>query len=138
MALGIFKIKLWLRDWHVFMWQSLEILDVFNIFILNKNFWKTKTFSKKLEYRFFVESTNIENATFPYKIYGRITKNEVFSVTTLIYRTFYFSLRTSYKELIWCTSYPNFHIHTLYKRWSFHVSMLKYPITIKHRDVNSP
>ena len=30
-------------------------------------FLKTKTFFKKLEYRFLVESTRIENATFPYK-----------------------------------------------------------------------
>ena len=31
------------------------------------NFWKTKTFFKKLEYRFLVESTKIENISFPYK-----------------------------------------------------------------------
>ena len=30
-------------------------------------FWKTKTFFKKLEYRFLVESTKIENVSFPYK-----------------------------------------------------------------------
>ena len=30
-------------------------------------FWKTKTSFKKLEYRFLVESTKIENASFPYK-----------------------------------------------------------------------
>ena len=29
-------------------------------------FWKKKTF-KKLEYRFLIESTKIENASFPYK-----------------------------------------------------------------------
>ena len=31
------------------------------------NFEKEKTFSKKLEYRFLVESTKIENASVPYK-----------------------------------------------------------------------
>ena len=31
----------------------------------------------------------------------------------------FFSLRASYKEWIWCTNYPNFHIHTSRKRWSF-------------------
>ena len=30
-------------------------------------FWKTKTFFRKLEHFFLVESTNIENASFPYK-----------------------------------------------------------------------
>ena len=50
------------------MWQSLEILDVFNAFTLKLIFSKTKTFFKKLEYRFLVESTRIENATFSYKI----------------------------------------------------------------------
>ena len=49
------------------MWQSLEILNVFNTLTSKQIFWKTKTFSKKLEYRFLVESTKIENASFPYK-----------------------------------------------------------------------
>ena len=31
------------------------------------NLWKTKAFFKKLEYRFLVETTKIENASFPYK-----------------------------------------------------------------------
>ena len=30
-------------------------------------FWKTRTYFKKLEYRFLAESTKIENASFPYK-----------------------------------------------------------------------
>ena len=46
----------------------MEILNVFNILTLKQIFWETKTFFKKLEYRFLVESTNIENASFPYKI----------------------------------------------------------------------
>ena len=66
MALGIFKIALRLRDRHVFRRQSLEILNVFDNLILNF-FWKTKTFLKKLEDRFLVESTMIENATIPHK-----------------------------------------------------------------------
>ena len=49
------------------MWQSVIILNVFNTLTLKQIFWKTKTFSKKLEYRFLVESTKIENASFPYK-----------------------------------------------------------------------
>ena len=50
------------------MWQSVEILNVFNTLTLKQIFWKTKTFFKKLEYRFLVESTKIEKASFPYKI----------------------------------------------------------------------
>ena len=41
--LGIFKIALRLRDQHVFMRQSLEILNVFNTLDLKQIFWKTKT-----------------------------------------------------------------------------------------------
>ena len=67
MVLGIFKIALHLRDRHVFMWQSVKVSNVFNTLTLKQIFWKTKTFFKKLEYRFLVESTKIENASFPYK-----------------------------------------------------------------------
>ena len=49
------------------MWQSLEIFNDFNTLTLKQIFWKTKTFFKKLEHRFLVESTKIENALFPYK-----------------------------------------------------------------------
>ena len=45
----------------------MEILNVFNTLTLKQTFCKTKTFFKKLEYRFLVESTKIENASFPYK-----------------------------------------------------------------------
>ena len=43
---------------------------------------------------------------------GPMTKNIVFS-------KLYFSLGTSHKELIRCTNYPNFHIHTFWKGWGF-------------------
>ena len=65
--LGIFKIPLRLRDRHVFVWQSLDILNVFNTLTLKHIFWKTKTFFKELECQFIVESIKIENASFPYK-----------------------------------------------------------------------
>ena len=45
----------------MFTWQSLVILNVFKSLTLKKSL------KKKLEYRFLVESTVIENATFPYK-----------------------------------------------------------------------
>ena len=49
------------------MWESLAILNVFNTLTLRQVFWKTKIFFKKLGYRFLVESTKIENASFGYK-----------------------------------------------------------------------
>ena len=49
------------------MWQSLEILNVFYALTLKQILGKTQTLFKKLEYRFLVENTKIENATFPYK-----------------------------------------------------------------------
>ena len=45
----------------------MEISNDFNILTLKQIFWKTKSFFKKLEYRFLIESTKIENALFPYK-----------------------------------------------------------------------
>ena len=72
-VLGIFKIDLRLRSYfiflidHVFMWQSLEILNVFYALTLKQILGKTQTLFKKLEYRFLVENTKIENAAFPYK-----------------------------------------------------------------------
>ena len=49
------------------MWQSVEILNDFNNLTLKQIFWKMKTFIKKLDYRFLVESTNIDNASLLYK-----------------------------------------------------------------------
>ena len=70
-VVGIFKIVLCLRDQHVFMWQSLEILGInlnyFNTLNLKQVPSKTKTFFKKLKHHFLVESIKIENKTFPYK-----------------------------------------------------------------------
>ena len=49
------------------MWQSVKILNVFNTLTLKQIFWKTKTFFEKLEYRFLVEGSKIENSLFSYK-----------------------------------------------------------------------
>ena len=67
MVLGILKIAFRLRDRHAFMWQSGKVSNVFNTLTLKQIFWKTKTFFKKLEYRFLVETTKIENTSFPFK-----------------------------------------------------------------------
>ena len=45
----------------------MKISNVFNNLNLKQIFWKTKTFFKKLEYRFLVETTNIENTSFLFK-----------------------------------------------------------------------
>ena len=49
------------------MWQSVETLNDFNTLTLKQIFSKTNTFFKKLNNYFLVESTKIENASFPYK-----------------------------------------------------------------------
>ena len=56
-----------LRDRHVFMWQTVKVSNFFNSLTLKQIFWKTKTFFKKLEYRFLVETTKFENISFPFK-----------------------------------------------------------------------
>ena len=45
----------------------MKVLNVFNTLTLFQIFWKTKTFFQKLEYRFLVETTKIENTPFPFK-----------------------------------------------------------------------
>ena len=42
-------------------------LKHFHYLTLKQIFWKTKTFFKKLEFRFLVEATKIENIAFPFK-----------------------------------------------------------------------
>ena len=110
-------------------------LTVFNTLTLQQIFWITKTFFKKLEYRFLNERKRIENASFPYKTamseptvkVNRMRstkwtnhKERSFAGNYFIFlKLFCFSLRTSYKELIWCTNYLNVNIHTFRERWSF-------------------
>ena len=43
------------------MGKSVKVLNVFNTLTLIQILRKTKTFFKKLEYRFLVETTKIEN-----------------------------------------------------------------------------
>ena len=56
-----------LRDRHVFMQQLVKVLNVFNTSTLKQILQKTKKFVKKLEYRFLVETTEIEITSFPSK-----------------------------------------------------------------------
>ena len=118
----------------------VTILNVFNILTSKQIFWKTKTLVKKPEYLFLVESTKIENASFSYitaiseanvKTNKMVTtkwtyhKERSFASNCLsFFLRFYFSLRTSYKELICNTNNPNAHICTFCKRWSFILTVL--------------
>ena len=136
-APGIFKTALRLRDWHVFMWQSLEILNVFNTSDLKHVFWKTKALFKKLKV------LRLKTRHFHTKLIcksmlrqteweiqnGLVTKNGVLLVTTLFFLNLCFSLRTSYKKLIWCTNHPNVHIYTFWKRSSF-IWGCSFPVSI--------
>ena len=54
-----FQISPQFERWHVFTGRFERFKQIF---------WKTETFFKKLEYRFLVESTNVENAIFQYKV----------------------------------------------------------------------
>ena len=56
-----------LRDRHVCMRQPVKVSNVFNTLTLKQIFWKARTFFKKLEYGFLVETNEIENASFPFK-----------------------------------------------------------------------
>ena len=48
--------------------QSVKILNIFNSLTLKQIFWKRKTFFKKLEYCFLVESTKNEKRHFHTKL----------------------------------------------------------------------
>ena len=56
-----------MRDQHVLLWKSVKILNLFNNLTLKQILWKIKAFFKKTGVSFLVESTKIENASFPYK-----------------------------------------------------------------------
>ena len=95
---------------------------------------KKRKFFEKLEYWFLVESTKIDNITFPYKTVlseanvktnrmgsTKLTyhKEQSFASNHFPFSKILFQFRTSYIELIWCTKHLNVHIHTFQKRWSF-------------------
>ena len=116
------------RDNHWKFW-NFSILSLWNKFSE-----KRKSFSTNWRIAFLVESTKIENGTFPCKtslseaniktnIMGSAKwtyhKEWCFASNYFIIFKIFFSVRTSYKELIWCDNYPNDHIHTFLTRWSF-------------------
>ena len=112
MVLRNFKIGLHLRGPHVFIRQSLEILNVFITLTLKYVFWKTKSLFEKLQYHVLFESTAMKSAILPYKTglpkvniktnrmwstNRPITKSGLLQLTTLFFWKFNFGIRTSYK-----------------------------------------
>ena len=65
-----------------------KIWVVFNSLTLKQIFWKMKTFFKKPEYHFLIESTKIENTSFPYKttISEASVKTNIMLTTKWTYR----------------------------------------------------
>ena len=100
--------------------------------VASSNPWVT-ILNLRVASRLLVESTKIENASFPYKTViseANVKINRILSKkwtyhkgrsfgSNYFFWEFCFSLRTSYKELIWCTNDPNAYIPTFCKRWSF-------------------
>ena len=118
------------------MWQSVKVLNVFNTLTLIQIFWKTKTFFKKLEYRFLVESTKIENASFPYKTAmseanvktNRIVstkwtyhKERSFAINHFIFFNFFFNFLFffSIQESLVKSCFDDVHVHTFRSRCNF-------------------
>ena len=129
------------------LWQSVKIFNVFNTLTLIQIFCKTKTFFKKLEHRFIVETLRLKTNHFYLKLLCQkpmlrqiewriqnwpITKSGVLPVTALFFWKIFFSFRTSWKELIWRTNDPNVHIRNFCKcrslilRCFFPASILKW------------
>ena len=131
------------------MWQSLKILNALSILWLwNRFSGKRKPFSKNWNTDFYLKALRLKthhfHAKLPYQKpmlrqtewwlqNGPIRKNGVLPVTIFFFFFFWkfcFSLRTFYKELIWCTNNPKAHICTfcnrssLIWRWFFPVSIL--------------
>ena len=132
--LGIFKIVLRLRDRHAFMWQSVKILNFFNSLTLKKIFWKTKIFFEKLEYGFLIESTKIENTSFPYKTAiseASVETNKMvatkwtyhkewsFASNCFIFLEILFQFKNFFERVDLVYQQIKAHICTFCKRWSF-------------------
>ena len=76
---------------------------------------KTQHFDTKLP----CQKPKLRQIEWRVHIGGLIRKNKVLLVTTLFLWNFCFNLKTSHKELIWCTNCPNVLIGTFCKRWNF-------------------
>ena len=116
------------------MWQSVKVSNVFNT--LKQIFWKTKTFFKKLECRFLVQTTKIESTSFPFETTlseANCKTNRMATSKWTYHKEWSFASNdfTSEKELIWCTNDQNVHnrisreCESLILGYFFPVSILK-------------
>ena len=120
------------------MRRSVKILNIFNTLTLKQIFQKTKTFFKKLEYRFLVERTKIEKASFPYKtaISEAIVKTIRMVTTKLAYhreRSFtsnyfiFLKFLFQFKNFLWIIDF----MYQQPKRpYSYFFSALKFYLTV--------
>ena len=76
--------------------------------------WKRTLFIQNCSVRSQCKKSRVGSTKWTYH-----KRTKFFQVTTLFFRKFCFSLRTSYKKLIQCTNHQNARIHTFRKRWSF-------------------
>ena len=107
----------------------------FQYFNFERDFLEYEKLFQKAGLCFLTRNTKIQNASSPYKIAtseANVKTNRM-EGTKWTYRKkqrfasnyfyffweFCFSLRNSYKELIWCTNEPNANIRTFRKRWNF-------------------
>ena len=108
--------------------------ESFQYFNFEANFLKNANPFNRLGYCFLVESTKIKNTTFLFKTAlseanvktnrmgstkWTYHKEQNFDSNYFIFSNVCFSLRTSHKELSWCTNHPNVHIQTFWKHWNF-------------------
>ena len=125
------------------MWQSVKVSSVFNTLNLKQIFWKTKTFFKKLAYRFLVEATKIENTPFPLKaaLSEANVKTNRMGTTKWTYHKEW-SISSNYLiffgkfvpvleplEKSWCTNNSNVNIQIFCNRWSLILGCF-FPVSI--------
>ena len=119
-----------MKDWHVFMWKSLKILNVFNTLTLKPILSEIETFFKKLMYCFLVESTRIEKVTFPYKTglsKANVKTNRMGSTIWTFHKELSFAsfwkILFQFKNLVKRVNLmyqpPNVHIYTFRKHYSY-------------------
>ena len=117
----------------------MKVLNAFNTLTLIHILWKTKTFFKKLEYHFLVETTKIENTSFPFEtaLSEANVKTNIMATTKWTYHKvwsfasncFVFLENLFELELVWCTNDPNIHIRIFRKHWSFNLGCF-FPVSI--------
>ena len=120
-------------------------MDVVNTLTFKQIFLKMKIFFKKLGYRFWTKilrsKTHHFHTKLPCQSEAKFIRNRMrstkwtyhkersFARDYLIFSKISFHFRTFYEDFIWCAKYPNVHIHTFYKCWSF-ISGCFFPVSI--------